>query len=111
MERAKFRVRNESIKLRCTEYEKLEIERAASENNMNVNSYVLKMTLEGCVVNVDFSELKKLIYEVNRIGNNVNQIAYHANRDNAIYEDDIKEVKKQIDLLWALLRMELFSFK
>ena len=34
----KFRIRDKEVKLRCTEAEKMEIERLASENNMSVNT-------------------------------------------------------------------------
>lgn len=107
----KFRVRNKEVKLRCTEAEKLEIERLASENHMSVNTYLCKMALEGCIINVNFTELKNLIYEVNRIGNNVNQIAHHVNSDKVIYQSDIEEVKRQVDLLWTLIRAELFKYQ
>lgn len=108
---SEFRVRDKQVKFRCTETEKLEIERLAFENNMNVNTYLRKMALEGCIINVDFTELKQLIYEVNRIGNNVNQIAHHVNRDNVVYKSDIEELQGQISMLWSLLRAELFSLK
>lgn len=107
----KFRVRDKQVKFRCTEAEKMEIERLASENHMSINTYLRKMALEGHIVNVDFSELKNLVYEVNRIGNNVNQIAYHVNRDNMVYKSDIDDVKSQINMIWTLLRAELFSLK
>lgn len=107
----KYRVRDKEVKLRCTEAEKLEIERLASENNMSINTYLLKMALEGYIIKVDFSELKNLIYEVNRIGNNVNQIAHHVNSDHVVYRSDVEEMKRQTDMLWSLLRAELFSYK
>lgn len=107
----KFRVRDKEVKLRCTEVEKLEIERLASENNMSVNTYLCKMALEGCIIKVDFTELRNLIYEVNRIGNNVNQIAHHVNTDHVVYQSDIEAVKHQIDTLWSLIRAELFRYK
>lgn len=108
---AEFRIRDKAIKVMCTEPEKLKIEKLAFENNMNISGYMRKMALEGCIINVDFSELKQLIYEINRIGNNVNQIAYLANQDHAVHAGDIVEVQKQIDMIWTLLRAELFSFK
>ena len=69
------------------------------------------MALEGCIINVDFAELKNLIYEVNRIGNNVNQIAHHVNSDHVVYQSDVEEIKHQIDTLWSLIRAELFRYK
>lgn len=110
-ERERFRIRDKTVKLRCTETEKLAIEKLASENNMSVNTYLCKMALEGFVIQVDFAELKNLIYEVNRIGNNVNQIAHRVNTNDAASRSDIKEVKRQVDLLWSLIRAELFKYR
>ncbi len=110
-ERERFRIRDKTVKLRCTETEKLAIEKLALENNMSVNTYLCKMALEGFVIQVDFAELKNLIYEVNRIGNNVNQIAHRVNTNDAASRSDIKEVKRQVDLLWSLIRAELFKYR
>lgn len=106
-----FRVREKSIKIMCTEIEKLQIEKLAAENNMNIGNYMRKMALEGYIINVDFSELKQLVYEVNRIGNNVNQIAHHVNTNKTIFKSDIEDINKQIASIWTLLRAELFSYK
>lgn len=106
MNQIKFRVRDKVLKIWCTELEKEKIRQLAEENKMNMNNYLLKMALEGYVLNEDFTEIKQLFYEINRIGNNINQIAYHINRDEDIYKEDIEEVKRQIDLLWVLLRSE-----
>ncbi len=107
----KFRVRDKEIKVMCTDMERLSIEKYASDNHMSISGYMRKMALEGCIINVDFAELKNLIYEVNRIGNNVNQIAHHVNSDHVVYQSDVEEIKHQIDTLWSLIRAELFRYK
>lgn len=107
----KFRVRDREIKVMCTNTERLSIERAATENHMCISGYMRKMALEGFVIQVDFAELKNLIYEINRIGNNINQIAHKVNTEDAATWSDIKEVKRQVDLLWSLIRAELFKYR
>lgn len=51
-----------------------------------LGSYLLKMGLDGYVVNIDFSEIKSTLgelgsvrSELNKIGNNINQVAKHVN--------------------------------
>ena len=107
----KFRVRDKEIKVMCTEAEKEQLIQNAKDNGMDMGRYLRTMGLEGCIINIDFTELKNLIYEVNKIGNNINQIAYHVNRDHTVFRSDINEVKLQIDTMWSLLRSKLFSFK
>ncbi len=108
---SKFRVRDKEIKIMCTAAEKEQIEQNARDSGMDMSRYLRTMGLEGYIIDIDFTELKNLIYEVNKIGNNINQIAYHVNRDHIVYRSDIEEVKVQINTLWSLLRAKLFSFK
>lgn len=42
-------------------------------------AYALKMLLEGKIETYDYSELKQLRIEVNRIGQNVNQLVRYVN--------------------------------
>ncbi|WP_041165691.1 plasmid mobilization protein [Streptococcus agalactiae] len=66
-------------------------------------AYALKMLLHGKIETYDYSELRQLRIEVNRIGQNVNQLVRYVNTfeelDNELLEalqDDIKEVKQLI---------------
>lgn len=108
---SKFRVRDTSIKIMCTAAEKNQIEQNAKDNGMDVSRYLRTMGLEGCVIKIDFTELKNLIYEVNKIGTNINQIAHHVNSSHLVYQSDIENIKLQINTLWSLLRAQLFSYK
>lgn len=108
---SKFRVRDRAIKIMCTESEKDKIAQNAKDNDMDISGYLRTMGLEGCIIKVDFTELKSLIYEVNKIGTNINQIAYHVNSRYTVYQSDIENIKLQFDTLWSLLRAQLFSYK
>ena len=66
-------------------------------------AYALKMLLHGKTETYDYSELRQLRIEVNRIGQNVNQLVRYVNTfeelDSELLEalqDDIKEVKQLI---------------
>lgn len=64
---------------------------------MNFRAYALKMLLDGYVINFNLSDdenLKKLMGEVIRTGNNINQIAMKVNTANRIYESDLEEIKQ-----------------
>ncbi len=45
----------------------------------NKSAYYRKMVLQGFVIHYDLEGLQNLIYEFNKIGNNLNQLAKHAN--------------------------------
>ena len=41
----------------------------------NYSAFCRKMTVDGYVIKQDFTDIKKLIFEINKIGTNINQIA------------------------------------
>ncbi|WP_349821183.1 plasmid mobilization relaxosome protein MobC [Clostridium saudiense] len=43
------------------------------------------------------------------MGVNINQIAKRTNETNRIYEDDIKELKGELEQVWQLLKSNLSS--
>ena len=65
--------------------------------------------MNGFVINFQpfSSDLKAVTYELNRIGNNINQIAHRVNMFSAISNDDFEELKKSYDALFGLY-MERF---
>lgn len=67
----------------------------ADEANMNKSDYIRNVILFGAAhERTMFSrrEAEKLHYEINRIGNNINQIAYRANANKTIDERDFKNM-------------------
>lgn len=85
--------RNEKITVRVSPAEIQIIEREAEKMGMDISKYIryrmfAKTNLSK--YNAEYlRELQQLIYELNRIGNNVNQIAYRHNSN--FYEaEDIK---------------------
>lgn len=89
------RYRNKDIRIRVTETEKEMIKRKSLAAGFeSINSYAHKMLLSGLVVKVDLKELLELNNEINKIGVNINQIAYKANFSNRVTLDDISKVEK-----------------
>ena len=70
----------------------------------NFGAYARKMLIDGYVVKTDYTTIKNLIKEINKIGVNINQIAKRTNETNRIYEDDIKELKGELEQVWQLLK-------
>lgn len=82
------RYRNKTIKLRVTEKEKEKIlQGMKSAGYGTLNNYILKMVLNGRIIHVDLEELKQALapmgnyaFELNKIGNNINQVAKQMNQ-------------------------------
>lgn len=58
----------------------------------NFQNYARHMLLAGAIHYVDYSELQQLKWEVNKIGNNINQMAKLANQFEEISQDDIDDL-------------------
>lgn len=106
------RTRPERIEFRTTAKEKAQLKKNMRQAGYEVlGSYLLKMGLEGVVVNVDFSEIRgslgdigSLRNEFNRIGNNINQVTKHVNESHEIdamdlylLQEEVSDMKKQIE--------------
>ncbi len=110
MENEPFRLREKQLKLRVTEYEyQLIRERMKASGSGTLQDYLLQAAINGYLIKVDYSDIKDLVYEINRIGNNINQIAHKINSENVIYRNDIEEVQDKVDLIWKMLRAKFYQ--
>ena len=63
-------------------------------------AYLRKMAVDGYMVRLDLPELRERLSLLRRYSNNVNQIARRVNSTGRIYEDDIREIKAQLEEIW-----------
>ena len=64
---------------------------------------------DGYVIQVDYSDVKKMTAEIQKIGVNINQIARRVNTTGTVYEADIQEIKERLAQIWQLQRSILSS--
>jgi len=96
------------IRFRVTEAERDFIfDKMRLLNTNNIAAYMRKMAIDGYAVNTDYSDLKAVAAEMQKIGININQIARRVNMTSRIYEQDIDEMKRGIDEIWRLLKSSL----
>ena len=55
--------------------------------------YALKMLIDGYVIKIDYSDIKAMTAELQKIGTNINQIARRVNATGTIYAQDIEDIK------------------
>ena len=82
-------------------------EKMRQQNTNNFGAYARKMLIDGYSIHTDYSDLKEVAAEMQKIGVNINQIAKRVNSTTRIYEQDIDEMKRGIDEIWRLLRLSL----
>ncbi len=106
----KYRLRDKQLKIWVTDYEyELIKERMKKSGSSSLREFVVDAATNGFLINVDYSDIKALAYEINRIGNNVNQIAHRINSENIVYKAEIEEVQENVDMIWKLLRAKFYQ--
>ena len=104
-EEHRFRVKRFGIRL-FEEEEKI-LEAKAEAQGLSKTDYVREIILYGDVKVTKKNILsddnfKRLLYELNRIGNNINQIAYNSNLKKSTGREEIKALSEQYDSLLQL---------
>ncbi|KSU20934.1 plasmid mobilization protein [Lactococcus lactis] len=98
--------RNKPLFIYVTEEEKKKILNSMKRANAKtITNYVRKLALnEGEIIIYNFSELKdslsetgKYVYELNKIGNNVNQIAKKVNESDVVATEDVQYLLSQVE--------------
>lgn len=99
------------IRLSETERKKIE-EKMLSCHTNNMSAYILKMAIDGMIINLDMPELKEVLRLLQNCGNNINQIAKRLNEGKSIYASDISDIKEtQTEILKTVRELYLKLLK
>ena len=106
----KFRLRESQLNIRLTDYEKgLIMEQFKASGKKSLREFIVESVTNGYIINVDYKEIRELAYEINKIGNNINQIAHKVNISNQVYKSDMEELQEDIVLIWRMLRKTFYQ--
>jgi hypothetical protein len=75
----------------------------------NLSAYMRKMAIDGYIINADWTDIKAMTAEIQKIGVNINQIAKRVNSFGSIYTEDIAELKEALSEIWRLQRLSLLK--
>ena len=70
----------------------------------NMAAYIRKMAIDGYVIRLDLNDVKEVARLLRINSNNLNQYAKRANEAGSIYLEDIKELQRQQEKLWELMK-------
>ena len=70
----------------------------------NMSDYIRKMAIDGYVIRLDLSDVKEVSRLLRINANNLNQYAKRANETGSIYLEDIRDLQKNQDVLWRVMR-------
>lgn len=84
------------IGIRVTKQEKERLIKKSQKAEMSLSEYIIEQALERDIIVVE--DVKNLVYELRKIGNNINQLTRLANSGmiKVVYLDEAKEELKKI---------------
>lgn len=94
--------RTKKMTFRLTAEEYQIIKAKVNEAGISQQKFLLKTALGKEIIHI--KEFQSLIFQIKKIGANINQIARHCNETGAIAESEIAEVKEELEKVWELLR-------
>ena len=104
------RKRNIQMKFYVTEEEKRLIdEKMAQLPTRRYGAYLRKMAIDGYIIQLDTTDIKRMNAALSAIGRNINQIAKRVNAGGPTYQADMEEIRERLDQIWQLQRRILSS--
>ena len=88
------------IVIRVTRQEKERLIKKSQKAKMTLSEYLIEQGLERDIVIIE--DVKNLVYELRKIGNNINQLTHLANSE-AIKVIYLNEFKEEFKKIWLVL--------
>jgi len=79
-------------------------EKMEQANIRNREAYIRKMVLDGFVLKLDFSDVRRMVWLLSNATNNLNQIARRVNSGDGLHAEDIQILQADYAKLWAPMR-------
>ena len=99
----KDRFRTRDIRVKLTEEEYTILDQNCFELDMSKSEFIRQIIVYGrltenvkSVDNATLEVVRKMNYEINRIGNNINQLTYKVNANNYSTLNDIEQLKEML---------------
>lgn len=78
-------------------------------NSTNRSQFIRESILNNYIIINDDTNLRELVYEVNKIGNNINQLTKLSNQNKEIQPEEIEWLKKQVEEIRSLVFQSLMK--
>lgn len=91
------------IQIYLNEDEKIILdEKVRLSGSRNISTYIRHLIKYGLVYDVDYSNLSEMNYQLGKIGSNINQIAHIANASENISQNQINQIKEEMQKIWHI---------
>jgi len=79
-------------------------EKMAEAGIQNREAYIRRMVLDGYVLKLDFSDVRRMVWLLSNVASNLNQIAKRANETRSVSTGDVQALQAELNPLWGELR-------
>lgn len=102
------KIRRIDLRISEQEYE-LILQKMKQSKSTNLSAYMIKMAIDGMVINLDMPELKEVSSLLRYNGNNINQIAKRLNESKSVYASDIEDIKEKQEQISDMVKKIFFK--
>ena len=104
------RLRDRDVHFMMTqqEYEQMK-RRMEKTEHTTLSSYLIELGINGFILNVDYSSLNDLCYEIHKIGVNINQIAHRVNAQNLSAEVAVQEINMKMEMIVQMIKKQFYK--
>lgn len=100
-----MRQRSQAVLIRLTPKEKTHLKKQAAASGLSVETFVRKLIMGIEIYPRPPDEVRAIISAINRVGNNINQIARKVNITDTVSYDELVNIKRQLaDLIVEVKR-------
>ena len=90
---------------RLSDSEKELFQKKVKQSGLSQQNYIMKCVLDKPVISLDRAEMHRILVELSRLGNNLNQIARMQNKYGYLADQKmISEMKEKLEAIWQQLR-------
>lgn len=94
-------MKDKRLYLRVTEDEKYQLKLKADIAHMSISEYIITLSENKKIYTVD--QLPKLIFEISKIGTNINQIVHSTNYERRVSQSDIEALQNRLTKIQDIL--------
>lgn len=102
------KIRRIDLRISEQEYE-LILQKMKQSKSTNLSAYMIKMAIDGMVINLNMPELKEVSSLLRYNGNNINQIAKRLNESKSVYTSDIEDIKEKQEQISDMVKKIFFK--
>ena len=99
------RTRTNELKIYLNDDEKKLLDLKVKQSEMvSTAAFIRHLIKYGFVYTVDYRALNNMVRQIHGAAVNINQIAHKANATDSVNQDDIENLRKELDEIWLIVK-------